>query len=191
MGTATTTVAERLSSRTVLPWVVLGVGILASFLLFILVRNNIHSGAESRFERQVGEAKGVIEARIHSYADVLYGMRALFATHGPVDRAQFRRFVDPLDLKNRYPGFEVVSYAAHVRAEDKRHFEESVSRDTSLEPGGYPRFAIKPPGKRSSYHVLVYLEPWAANEFAFGLDITANPHVAAAQASSRDPGELT
>jgi len=45
-------------------------------------------------------------------------------------------------------------------AEDKRSFSEAMRRDTSLK--GYPRFTIKPPGERSEYHVLVYVERWPA-----------------------------
>jgi len=65
----------------------------------------------------------------------------------------------------------VVNYATNVRVEEKVRFEDAVRRDTSLEPGGYPNFAIKPAGERPDYHVLVYLEPMAGNEFAFGLDL--------------------
>ena len=50
-----------------------------------------------------------------------------------------------------------------------------MRRDTSLDPRGYPQFVIKPPGERPEYFVIVYLEPMAGYEFAFGLDLGANP----------------
>ena len=89
----------------------------------------------------------------------------------------------------------MVNYATYVRAEDKGRFLEAMHRDTSLD--GYPRFTIKPPGERSEYHVLVYVEPMAGNEFALGLDVGANPAssdpgaVASALRSARDSGQLT
>jgi two-component system, sensor histidine kinase and response regulator len=171
------TAVLRARNSAVLPWIVLGVGMLASYLLFSTVKDNIESSALERFDHQTIEAKRVIETRIQSYADVLYSVRALFDTDASVSRAEFHRFVESLNLKNRFPGIEVVNYAIHVPAEDKRRFEEGVRRDTSLEAGGYPRFAIKPPGERPEYHVLVYLEPMTDNEFALGLDLSQQPSI--------------
>src|SRR5882762_11229230 len=142
------TAAPRAHNSAVLPWAVLGGGMLASYLLFSTIKDNIENSAVERFEHQTIEAKSVIETRIQSYADVLHNVKALFDTHGPVNRVQFHRFVESLNLKNRFPGIEVVNYAIHVPAEGRRRFEEAVRRDTSLEPGGYPRFAIRPPGER-------------------------------------------
>src|SRR6266705_3815070 len=182
----------------ILPASIFGMGVLLSLLLFAVVRGNIEDAAEGRFDHQATEAKRVVEARIQSYADVLFSVRSLFDANGSVSRLQFRRFVEGLDLEKRFPGIEVVNYAVPVGAEDKERFEEAVRRDASLERGGYPRFAIKPAGERPEYHVLVYLEPFAGNEFAFGLDIaTPNPAASSPEAakaalySARDSGRLT
>jgi len=190
-------VIGRARSWIMLPWVVLAIGIPASLLLFTVVRDAVESVAQQRFERQASDAKHSIEARVNSYGEVLYGLAALFTSQDSVNRLQFHRYVESLDLKHRYPGFDVVNYAMLVRAKDKRGFEESVRRDTSLEPDGYPDFAIKPPGVRPEYYVLVYVEPMAGFEFAFGLDTGVNPAVkdsqalAAAVRQTRDSGNLT
>ena len=192
-------VTKLVRSSSVLPWVLLGTGVVVSLVLYMVIRSNVESAAEERFDNRVTETKQVVERRILSYAEVLYGARALFATGGSVSRAQFHRFVEALNLKSRFPGFDVMNYAIYVRAEDKQPFVEAVRRDTSLDPQGYPRFAIKPPGERPEYFVLVYIEPLEGFEFAFGLDIGANPAVVASdpkamatlQHSSRDTGSLT
>lgn len=174
-------------------------GILVSLVLYMAIRDNVESAAEERFDRQVTETKQVVERRILSYAEVLYGARALFATGSSVSRIEFHRFVEALNLKSRFPGFDVMNYAIYVRAGDKQRFVDAVRRDASLDPRGYPRFAIKPPGDRPEYFVLVYVEPMTGFEFAFGLDIGANPAVIASdpaamatlQHSARDTGSLT
>ena len=188
--------ARRVFHSTVLPWLILIIGIPASFFIFTLLQNSVEHVARLRFEREANNANAVIEDRLRSYSDVLYALRALFASEGPVDRLRFHRFVKSLDLKHRYPGFISMNYAAHVPARNKASFEEAVRRDTSLEPGGYPGFSIKPPGERPEYFVLVYLEPMAGYEFALGLDLGANPmaanpeQVAAAVRLQRDSGNL-
>jgi len=176
---ATAAPAPKLARQQVLvPLLILFVGILTSLVSFSVVQQAIEDVARLRFERQARDAVAVIDERIQFYSDILYGLRALFASQGPVNRLQFHRFVQSLDLKQRFPGFDVVNYAVYVRAEDRHRFEESVRRDTSLHAGGYPDFRITPPGERAEYYVLAYVEPMAGFEFAFGRDMGANPDVA-------------
>jgi CHASE1-domain containing sensor protein len=153
----------------------LAIGILASILLFAVIRDAVESVTRQQFERQASDAHAVIEDRLRPYFGILYGLRALFASESLVTRLRFHRFAESLDLKRRYPGFDAVNFAAYVPAKEKKRFEETVRRDTSLNPQGYPQFAITPPGERPEYFVIVYLEPMAGFEFAFGLDIAANP----------------
>src|SRR5713226_8936637 len=177
--------------KTFFPFLVLGIGVAISILLHFVIKDNVESEAQLRFERQASDAKHVIEARVKSYADVLHGLAALFSTSNSISRAEFRRYVVVLDLPNRYPGFQGLNYAEYVPHEAKARFEARVRRDTSLDPRGFPNFAIKPAGDRSEYFVLNYLEPLAGNELAFGLDIASNPPVATALAAARANGKLT
>ena len=189
---------RRVRRWTLLPWLVLAIGILASFLLFAFIRDAIENVARLRFERQSNNAHSIIENRLHFYVDVLYALKAMFASQDQVSRLRFHRFATSLDLKHRYPGFDAVNFAAYVTDREKKRFENAVRLDTSLDPRGYPQFAIKPSGERGEYHVLVYLEPMAGYEFAFGVDISANPaqnadpqSQRAVQQYVRDSGHLT
>ncbi len=180
----------------VLSLLVLLLGFPASWFLFVFVEDSVERVARLGFEREANAANGIIEDRLQSYTHVLYALRALFASEESVGRLRFHRFVETLDIKHRYPGFISLNYAAYVPAHDRKRFEESVRTDTSLVRNGYPNFAIKPPGERSEYFVIAYLEPMAGYEFAFGLDLGANPmaanpgKVAATVREQRDTGNL-
>ena len=181
------------------PALMLAIAIAGSLWLFVVIRDAVENVAQLAFERQASDTKHAIEARIHSYAEIMYGLQALLATSDSVSRRQFHRYVSSLDLKSRYPGYDVLNYAVHVTHVDKHQFEESVRRDASIEPQGYPNFKIRPPGDRAEYFVVVYVEPMAGFEFAFGLDLAANPAVSgsdppaltALQHYARDTGALT
>ena len=149
MHTHKTVLSPRGSQWSLLPWSILFLGIATSLLLFTVIRDAIADVARLRFERQASDAVAVITERIQFYSDILYALRALFAGQGPVSRLQFHRFVESLELRNRFPGFDVVNYAVYVPAEEKERFVESVRRDTSLDPRGYPEFTIKPEGERA------------------------------------------
>jgi signal transduction histidine kinase len=172
------------------PLLVSAAGVALAIALFAYVRDALERDATLRFERQAADAKHIIERRLYSYAGVTYGLKALFGARDSLSRAEFHRYVAGLDLKRNYPGFEVLNYARHVRAGEKRQLEEEVQRDTSLDPRGYPEFAIKPPGERREHHVLIYLEPMEDNRFAFGFDIASSNAQAAVVSQHRDTGAL-
>ena len=140
--------SRRLRPKTLLPWIVLAVGVPASLFLSTTVREAVERVAQLRFERQVSDARAMIESRIRTYADVLYGVRAHFSSENQVNRLQFHRFVESLDLHNRYPGFELVNFALYVPDSERDRFVRSVREDRSLDPRGYPDFNIVPPGRR-------------------------------------------
>jgi PAS domain S-box-containing protein len=196
---ATSEVTRHGGRRVVLPWVVLALGLILSFLLFGVMKAAVDDVARSRFERDASDATSAIERRVEFYANVLYGLKALFASHHDVGRVDFHRFVDSLDLPQRYPGLDVVNFAAHVPGPDRQRFEASVRADKSLSPSGYPQFSVRPPGERPEYLVIVYVEPMEGHEFAFGIDLYASPAaaqtdsstVAALQRVARDSGRLT
>jgi diguanylate cyclase (GGDEF)-like protein/PAS domain S-box-containing protein len=193
MGKMAVTKEERAQTqrgKSFFPFLMLGIGVSLSLLLHLVIRDNVEGEAQLRFERQASDAKHVIEQRVRSYTDVIYGLGALFRTSEFVSRAQFHHYVTGLDLERRYPGFQIINYAEYVRHQNKSDFETRIGRDTSLDPGGYPNFGVKPAGNRPDYHVLTYLEPMEGNGFSFGLDMAANPVAADALGASRDSGRL-
>src|SRR5258708_25747233 len=130
--------------KTLAPAFALGIGIAVSCVLFFVIRDNIENEAKLRFERQASDAQHVIAARIHSYADVMYGLRAMFSASS-VSRTEFHRYVAGLELTHRYPGFWTFNYAEYVRHEPKPSVEPRVRKDTSLYPPGSPKFPFIPP----------------------------------------------
>ncbi|WP_171016169.1 CHASE domain-containing protein [Ramlibacter sp. 2FC] len=146
------------------------------------------SGAQSRFDTTASHAATQIERRFASYAQVLVGLRALFAS-GEVSRDAFHRFTEALALKDQFPGFQVLNFAPYVPAAAKQTFEKALQQDPSW-PAPH-RFAIHPPGARDDYHPFTLIEPQAGNTHLLGKDIAAAPHVRTALAVARDTGKLT
>src|SRR5208337_3260973 len=102
---------QQICPRIYLPWVVLALGIPLSIFLATVVRDSLENVARLRFERQTSEAESMIEDRVHSYAGILYGLKAHFASLNQVSRLQFHRVVESLDLPHCYPGLDLVNYA--------------------------------------------------------------------------------
>ena len=178
------------TKRYLVPGIVLAIGIALSLALFVYIRDDIERDAILRFERQAADAKHIIERRLHSYVGVTYGLKALFAARDSVSRAEFHHYVASLNLKDNYPGFIQLNYARHIHGPERTSLEAEVRRDWSLDPGGYPEFAVRPPGARAEHHVLVYIEPMEGNAFSFGIDIIASAPQARVVSLHRDTGAL-
>ncbi|HJV79554.1 CHASE domain-containing protein [Noviherbaspirillum sp.] len=166
-------------------------GLAISLALSLLTAESVDESNETHFSYQANNAELAIKARVQSYIDVLRGVSALFYTSDRISREQFHVYVEKLNIAQSFPGIKSLNFAPRVLAKDKNAFEAAVRKDTSIDPQGYPDFAIRPAGDRSEYHVLTYLEPMVSNRSVLGSDMWALPAVAKALAASRDTGQVT
>src|SRR5258706_177107 len=170
---------------------VLAIGVALSAALAYLVAGQVAREAQLKFEADVGDAGDAIASRVRAYEDLLLGIRGLFIAENAVGRGEFRRYIESLDLNHRYPGIQVIHYARRITAAQRPTFEAMVRADTTIEPRGYPQFAINPPGDRPEYVVVQYVEPMTGNEGAPGLDLSGDAVRLAALVRTRDSGQPT
>ncbi len=170
---------------------VLAIGLLLTAAASYRAATEVAWDAKAKFELAVATAEDDIERRIQANTDILYGVRGLFSGSESVSRDAFRRYVSSLDLEQRYPGIQAVTFVRRVPFGRKHDYEVAVRRDTSVDPNGYPNFTIRPPGDRPEYFVVEYLEPMAGNEAGFGLDTGGEPVRLASVERARDSGLLT
>ena len=172
-------------------FVVLAIGVVLSAAAAYWTAHQVTREAKSKFDVAVADAHDAIETRIQAYSEVLLGLRGLFLVSDSVSRDQFRGYIGNLDLNRRYPGIQVIHYSQRITASQKHAFETKVRNDTSVAPGGYPDFRIKPPGERPEYVVVQYVEPMAGNESALGLDLGGDAVRLTALERTRDSGQIT
>src|SRR5690348_12318155 len=160
--------------QSLVAWAILGVGALLSAGLGVATQYQLEQEARYQFESSARDVLYQVQAEIGSYEEVLVGLRAFMSSQERISRADFRRYVDGLDIRRRFPGFDSLNYARAVRQEDLQKFLDMVRKDTSLAPEGYPEFSIVPPGVREEYHVILFVEPWETSARSFGRDIGAS-----------------
>src|SRR2546422_10868280 len=150
----------------------------------------VRQEARSRFGTVAVGVANDVQSRIRAYGDVLYAMRGLFDSSTEVTRDEFHQFAQALSLGERYPGVTNISFSFRVPHARKLQFERAVRAESSPLVKGLPEFAIKPPGVRSEYTVLSYLEPMGKNVAAWGLDLNADPVRRSAMDRARDSGQM-
>jgi diguanylate cyclase (GGDEF)-like protein len=155
--------------------VILVSGLAATFALRMLSERMIAADMQRRFSADAADISTAIGERLRTHAEVLVSMQGLYASIGRVDRAQFRRYIDVLDLSRRYPEFQALQSLRRVGPEGLDGFVAEVRGDTSVDAGGQPEFTVRPPGKRASHNIVEFVEPMRGNEDALGFDAGANP----------------
>lgn len=145
--------------------------------------------AQARFAQAANALSDVLIRRLDAYTEIAFGLRGLFILDPALGRAEFDQAVQNLQVEERLPEVSNIAFTRYLRREDKAAFERAVQADTSLDPRGYPGFAIRPPGDRPEYFVAHYLWPMAGNEGVHGLDISAQPANLASMRHSMRTGE--
>src|SRR5690606_10341770 len=153
---------------------VLVAGLAATFTARTVTERMMAADMRQRFATDAAATTDAIGQRLRAHGEVLVSMQGLYASVGRVDRAQFRRYVDVLDLERRYPGFQALQALRHVQPADLDSFIAEVRSDTSLDPRGQPGFHVHPEGQRRTYSVVELVEPLQGNENSVGFDAGAN-----------------
>src|SRR2546421_4205739 len=148
----------------------------ATFAARMLSERMIAADMHRRFSADAADVATAVGDRLRTHAEVLVSMQGLYASiGGKVDRAQFRRYIDVLDLARRYPGFQALQSLRKVQPEGLDAFVAEMRADNSVDASGQGEFTVRPPGKRAAYNLVEFVEPMRGNEDALGFDAGANP----------------
>jgi len=163
-------------ARTLTPAVAVPtlIALLFSSLIGLVVVDRLEQAhrqaAQDAFARETGEVTLRIEERLKAYRQVLISARALFLASREVTRSEWRSYVEALQLPVNYPGIQGVGFAMHVSADQLPRHEERIRAE------GFPDYRVSPPGPRSEYGAIVYIEPFDwRNQRAFGYDMLSEP----------------
>ncbi|MEH6348120.1 MAG: EAL domain-containing protein [Bermanella sp.] len=161
-------------------------------MVTVLARNfyldQFERKVKQEFETAANRTRAALEQRLQLYSEALTGLKGLYVASKQVTRVEFYNYVNALQLQERYPGFQALSFNRLVLEKDKEAFEASVRLDKSMNAIGFPDFSIKPAGQRKDYIVVESIEPLAGNEQALGFDVASNPVRRHALAYTRDTG---
>ena len=170
---------------------VLAAGLVISAVAWQRTASQVEQAAYAKFNAVVADSRATLQAQLRSYFDVMYGLQGLFLVTPHVTRHAFRGYVANLGLTHRSAGLRAISYSQHVPAAAKDTFVKRIRGDSSLGPGRFAKFDVKPPGDRPEYVVLVYSEPFEDNEPVLGLDLIADTMRGAAIHRARDSGSMS
>ena len=158
---------------------VLVVGLVLSAVATRYVQRNVEDATQARFAATAEQVEQEIAKRLEAYVATIRSGAALFAASERVTRAEFRHFVDALELTTNYPGIQGIGFTRWLTGTPEER-EATVRR---LLAGFEPH--PPPPGGRQT--AVILLEPQdARNLSALGYDMYADPTRRVAMARARD-----
>ena len=166
------------------------IGICLTVWTCLVVLDTQQARIRSNFQYDTDKVASDTSVRLQIYFDMLLSIKSAFAVKQDMNRAQFSRLVQELNLAQRYPGFQAIQFVRAVPQAALPAFAAAVRADTTLNPAGYPGFAIHPVRAEEPHYIIEFTEPLKGNENAFGLDLAALPPHRAALESGRDSGAI-
>lgn len=166
---------------------VLAVVLVAHGLAYRVERNRLQADLLQRATYiEAGLRRGV-----DLYFENLYAIGHFFDTEGHVSREDFAAFTRP--ILARRPGIQALEWTPRVRGDERRDFV-AAARASGL--SDYRLRELSPADKlvdrdkADEYFPILYVEPQAGNEAAFGYDIASSPLPKANLQLARDTGQL-
>lgn len=171
---------------TLLPWLVLGVGLLATGIGWDVARESRQRHIKTDFNLHTERATAEVRQRLRAYELVLRGGVALFGTSGSVSRAQWRAYVERLNTTESLPATDRIGFIRLITDEGK------PAHINAMRAEGFINYDIRPGGIRNIYAPVVYLEPFGdRNPRAIGYDMFTEPHRRKAMEIARDQATAT
>jgi PAS domain S-box-containing protein len=140
---------------------------------------------EVRFRADATILRNTMIERLHQYAQVLQGVRGLFAASETVEEAEFRAYVGSLDPGASYPGIRALGYIEKLDHGQRDDYLRQLSRDPDP---AITRSGIWPPGDRADYLVVRFVEPLESNRAALGFDVGSEAGRRKAAVAAGDSG---
>ena len=166
------------------PWVILLLSLVMTAIAWHITERAVQTKAAERFTFQTQEIATTISKRLLHYETALRGGAGLFNATEKVDRKIWHRYVNDLKIQQSYPGIQGMGFALMIPAgEINRHLAQ-------IRAEGFPKYTVRPEGRRDPYSAIIYLEPFDwRNQRAFGYDMFAEPVRRAAMMQAMDTGE--
>jgi PAS domain S-box-containing protein len=174
---------SHLYQRRLTPYLVLGAGLLFTFVVSYRLAEVAEAEDHARFRALVQEVHASIESRLETYTALLRAGTGLFAASESVGGNEFGSFVKSLGLAEHYPGVQGIGFSIRLKPEERDVIIEARRRE------GLDNFHLWPEFQRNEYHAIIYLEPLdERNRAALGYDMFTEPTRRAAMERARDTG---
>lgn len=177
-------------------WLSVGLPVAMSFGvvvgLFYYARTNAELDQRLEFNRLADNVQSEIVGEVSSYLETLHSIAGLYRSSEEVTREEFRLFVER--TFPRQPGIKALGWVPRILAHQQEDFEQAARQDAPMASNPQKRAGLEafkihrwhgggPDGVWKPYHGSIaeelfpvyFVEPYAGNEAALGIDLASHP----------------
>jgi PAS domain S-box-containing protein len=165
---------------------ILGVTLLLTLIAADSMRRFSRAEERARFNHAVEQTCQSIQRLMEEYLTLLDGLRGLANAKVSLNREQFYAYVEPLQLRQKYPGVQGLGFASRLARDQKAKLIERMHAQ------GDASFHIWPDSERTELSPVIYLAPPEdGNQLAIGFDMFSDPARQAAAQQAVETGQPT
>lgn len=163
---------KKINALSQIKWLVLG-GIILSISIFSIFYYAELRKDEERLSNIAENINDKIKERFNIYIDALNGGRSLFLANPNFNYLVWKKYVDSLDILNKYPGINGMGYIKIIKDQDLSEFKKyaKLNYDSNFNYKLVP--GVETPADFSDHYIISMLEPINVNKSALGLDIAS------------------
>jgi len=177
--------------QSIPPLLTFAIGIVLSFAAAIAVHDWEDERVRLTFEQDARDHVAALQRDLKEDTHEILAIGALYKASREVDRDEFRTFAQ--DILLRAPSLQAIEWVPRIKHDQREDYLATMR-------GDFPAFQIRqlateekklPATGQQNYYPVSFVEPYAGNEAALGLDLGSNPARLATLQQARDSGELT
>ncbi len=151
------------------------------------LHSEIESDTRTEFERGANRIEDEVARRFRQPIYGLNGAKGVYAASASVERAEFRAYVNSLDVLAEFPGVRGLGFIQSVKRKDLATFVAAERKDEA------PDFKVisLAETERDDLYVIKFIEPLAKNTQAVGLDVASEARRRAGAVQAIDTGKPT
>ncbi len=169
-----------------LPWLVLVLTLIASWQLWRVTELHELQARQAKFELRAQRVAERIRQRMLDYEQLLYGARGFLTNQHGVNHRQFSGYIDALQLEQRLPGLQDVSYVPLVPARRMQQYIADMRQE------GQAGYVVHADGKAAQLAPVSYIAPGTASNLrVLGVDYFSSPQRRISMELARDLDQAT
>jgi signal transduction histidine kinase len=153
-----------------------------TFYAWKVATENDYQRGQSKFQAIALESEKALQNRITSYGNALLGAAGFMQGSERVSRAEWRTYVETIQVRDNFHGLHGLGWIAPVAKPDLEAYVRAVRAD------GAPGFTVHPAATDGTSYVITFIEPESDNRAALGLNIAFEATRRAAAEVARDTG---
>lgn len=164
-------------------WLVVSLSLVLTLSAWYFTKKQTEERVAARFEREADRVIELVKERMQKYEDGLWGgVSAIQAMGGDTDYKNWLKFANSFRIDVKYPGINGIGVIHHVPKKQLGSYLRKHRRER-------PDYTIFPKHNEKEYLPITFVEPYAANAKAVGLDMAHEQNRYTAAKQARDTGE--